>query len=240
MHDVEQHTSCYLRNLLNTKAHHDPEITSFLTMWSFEEHWHGEALARVLEVHGEPGGTARVTAMRQRLGWKLTASPVLWMAFSAATKHFLAVHMTFGAINEWTTQGGYSRLIARADHPVLTDLLRRIMKQEGRHIDYYRTQAHDRLAVSGAARRTTRFMVRKLWEPVGAQVMPLPETRHLVDHLFGDAGGRVVADRIDRRVDALPGLAGLDLMHGARLKYGGPPTHGEPAGRPSLQRPTAA
>lgn len=23
MHDVENHTSCYLRNLLNTRAHHD-------------------------------------------------------------------------------------------------------------------------------------------------------------------------------------------------------------------------
>jgi hypothetical protein len=45
MHDVEHHTSCYLRNLLNTKAHHDPDITAFLTMWSFEEHWHGEALS---------------------------------------------------------------------------------------------------------------------------------------------------------------------------------------------------
>ncbi len=239
MHDVEQHTTCYLRNLLNTKAHHDPEITSFLTMWGFEEYWHGEALGRVLEAHGEPGGDVRVAAMRQRLGWKITASPVLWMAFSAATKHFLAVHMTFGVINEWTTQGGYARLIAQADHPVLTELLRRIMKQEGRHIDYYRTQAHDRLEASRGAQRTTRFMVRKLWDPVGAQVMPLPETQHLVTSLFADEHGRVVSDRIDRRVDALPGLAGLGLMQGALQKYGRPsaPTS---SGRPPLEELVAA
>ena len=157
--------------------------------------------------------------MRRRLGWKLTASPVAWMAFSSVTKHFLAVHMTFGAINEWTTQGGYARLSRLADHPVLTDLLGRIMKQEGRHIDYYKTQAHDRLAASEGARRTTRFMIRKLWEPVGAQVMPLHETRHLVRTLFGDTDGRAVAARVDRRVDALPGLAGLALMDGAIAKY---------------------
>ena len=221
MHDVEQHTTCYLRNLLNTKAHHDPEITAFLTMWGFEEYWHGEALGRVLEAHDEPGGDIRVAAMRRRLGWKITASPLLWMAFSTATKHFLAVHMTFGAINEWTTQGGYARLIQQADHPVLSDLLRRIMKQEGRHIDYYRSQAQERLEASQGARRTTRFMIRKLWEPVGAQVMPLPETRHLVRTLFGGADGRVVADRIDRRVDSLPGLGGLRLMDGALGTYGG-------------------
>ena len=37
MHDVEHHTVCYLRDLLVTSAHRDPEVTSFLTMWCFEE-----------------------------------------------------------------------------------------------------------------------------------------------------------------------------------------------------------
>src|SRR5688572_6339391 len=67
MHDVEHHTSCYLRNLLNTRAHHDPEVTTFLTLWAFEELWHGEAIARVLAVHGEAAGEERVRGMRQRL-----------------------------------------------------------------------------------------------------------------------------------------------------------------------------
>jgi hypothetical protein len=220
MHDVEQHTTCYLRNLLNTKAHHDPEISAFLTMWAYEEHWHGDALGRVLEAHGEPGGDPRVAAMRQRLGWKLTASPLLWMAFSSATKHFLAVHMTFGVINEWTTQAGYARVLQQAAHPVLTDLLRRIMKQEGRHIDYYRSQAHDRLAASAGARRTTRAMVRQLWAPVGSQVMPREDTQHVIRTLFGDTAGRDAAARLDRRIDALPGLEGLALVQGALATYG--------------------
>jgi hypothetical protein len=212
MHDVEQHTSCYLRNLLNTKAHHDPEVTAFLTMWSFEELWHGEALGRVLEAHDEAGRESRVAVMRRRLGWKLSASPALWMAFSALTKHFLAVHMTFGVINEWTTQGGYARLAARSQNPVLREVLRRIMRQEGRHIDYYLTKARDLLSESRGAQRTTRAMVRRLWSPVGAKVMPDTETRHLITSLFGDDEGRTVAARIDRRIDGLPGLRGLGLM----------------------------
>ena len=74
MHDIEIHTSCYLRNLLNTKAHHDPDITKFMTMWNFEELWHGEAIAEVLRAHDEPAGSragrgdaaaARVEAHRQ-------------------------------------------------------------------------------------------------------------------------------------------------------------------------------
>jgi hypothetical protein len=220
MHDVEQHTTCYLRNLLNTKAHHDPDITAFLMMWGYEEYWHGEALGRVLEAHGERGGAPRVAAMRERLGgWKLTASPLGWMALSSATKHFIAVHMTFGVINEWTTQAGYARLGAQAGHPVLSELLRRIMKQEGRHIDFYRSTAEGRLAASRGAQRTTRFVVRKLWEPVGASVMPEPETRHLIGTLFADEDGRAVVARLDRRVDALPGLEGLGLMTGALTTY---------------------
>lgn len=220
MHDVEQHTSCYLRNLLNTRAHHDPEITAFLTLWNFEEFWHGEAIARVLAAHGEPAGDARVAVMRRRLGWRITASPLLWMAFSAATKDFLAVHMAFGVINEWTTQAGYARLAERTGHPALGLLLRRIMRQEGRHIDFYLQQARQRLAAGESARRTTRLVLRTAWNPVGAKVMPEAETRHLVRTLFGDERGRAAAERVDRRVDALPGLAGLRLMARSLDRYG--------------------
>jgi hypothetical protein len=220
MHDVEFHTSCYLRNLLNTRAHHDPEVTTFLTMWAFEEYWHGEALAQVLARHDEPAGAARVASMRQRLGWRITSSPMLWFGFSSLTRHFLAVHMTFGVINEWTTQAGYARLNAAANHPVLSELLRRIMRQEGRHIDYYLTRSRAELEQDPSAQRATRAALRALWKPVGAGVMPAADTTALVRTLFGGPDGRAAADRIDRRVDALPGLAGLGLMQKALRRYG--------------------
>jgi hypothetical protein len=219
MHDVEHHTTCYLRNLLNTRAHDDPEVTAFLTLWNYEEHWHGEALGRVLEAHGEVSGAPRVAAMRRRAGWRSTVSPVAWLAFSAATRQFLAVHMTFGAINESTTQAGYARLGSLSGHPVLRDLLGRIMRQEGRHIDYYRSRAVELLADSPAAQRTTRRVLRVLWRPVGAKAMPAAETRHLVTTLFGGPDGQAVADRVDRRIDLLPGLSGLGLVRGSLDRY---------------------
>jgi hypothetical protein len=126
MHDVEYHTVCYLRDLLVGPAHADAEITSFLSFWVFEEFWHGEALAAVLEAHGETAGQARVASMRRRLGWKEGFRPLGMMAGSAlAGQHFVAVHMAWGAINEWTTQSGYAQLAHRAKHPVLTELLKR-------------------------------------------------------------------------------------------------------------------
>lgn len=131
MHDVESHTVCYLRDVLVTRAHADPEVTAFLACWSFEEHWHGEAIARVLGAHGEQAGPARVVATRRALPRLDRLRPLLYVAGSAVSRHVVTVHMAWGAVNEWTTQAGYSRLAAKGGHPVLTDLLRRIMKQEG-------------------------------------------------------------------------------------------------------------
>jgi len=64
MPDVEHHTACYLRDLLVTRAHRDPTMTTFLTCWAYEELWHGEAIARVLAATtsrrgGRPAGGDR-------------------------------------------------------------------------------------------------------------------------------------------------------------------------------------
>ncbi|HEX4218560.1 MAG TPA: hypothetical protein VHZ02_09335 [Acidimicrobiales bacterium] len=214
MHDVENHTVCYLRDLLVTQAHKDPDVTSFLTMWNYEEHWHGEAIADVLAAHDEPDGTGRIAALRQRLPKRDAWRPLTFQLGSMLTPHLTAVHMTWGAVNEWTTQAGYSRLANIAGHPVLSDLLRRIMKQEGRHIDFYVDQATTRLAASRTAQRLTRWSLQHLWAPVGSSVMPDGEVGFLSRFLFGGVDGLPVVERIDRRVDRLPGLAGLDLMHG--------------------------
>jgi hypothetical protein len=213
MHDVELHTVCYLRDLLVTSAHRDPELTTFLTMWSYEELWHGEAIGRVLRAHGEVAGGPRVRTLRRSRRVAEAVSPLRHMLGSAlAGPAMTAVHMTWGAVNEWTTQAGYARLASKADHATLTELLRRIMKQEGRHIDFYASQAMRRLGSDRRAQRLTRFALRRMWKPVGSDVMPAAEVAHLIGFLFGDADGRAMAERIDRRIDRLPGLAGLHLV----------------------------
>ncbi len=217
MHDVEHHTTCYLRDLLVTSAHEDPEITSFLAMWAFEEFWHGEAIAKVLDRHGEQYGRARVAATRRRVG-RDRVKTLFTMAASSVTSHFEAVALTWGAVNEWTTQAGYVRLAAKSDHPVLAELLRRIAKQEGRHIDFYASQAERRLE-HPSAQRLVRLALRRAWHPVGSGVMPRRETAHLVTYLFGDDAGQQMADRVDRRISRLPGLDGLGLVRRARTEY---------------------
>ena len=218
MHDIENHTMCYLRDVLVTRAHRDPEMTAFLACWSYEEHWHGDAIARVLDAHGEPSGAARVNRLRQKLPRRDSLRPVLFSVTSAITRHLVAVHMAWGTVNEWTTQTGYARLAAHAKHPVLGELLRRIMKQEGRHIDFYAMQAKARLGESAAAQRLTRFALRRYWEPVGSGVMPAREVRFLAAHLFSDDEGMAAARRVDRQVDRIPGLESLHLLEGAAVR----------------------
>jgi len=213
MHDIEFHTVCYLRDLLLSPAHADAEITSFLSFWVFEEFWHGEAIAQVLEAHGEEAGQERVAAMRHRIRRADRFRPAAMMLGSAlAGADFVAVNMAWGAINEWTTQAAYAQLARRTGHPVLGELLKRIMRQEGRHIDFYSAQAERRLAGSRRARRLTRFALGRMWSPVGSSVMPANDTGHMAQYLFGDRDGVAVAQRIDRRVDRLPGLSGLRLV----------------------------
>ncbi len=219
MHDVEHHTVCYLRDLLLTPAHQDPEITSFLSCWVFEEMWHGEAIGQVLEAHGEEAGAPRIAALRHnhRRREAMTTLSTLGSAVFAG-RAFVALHMTWGAINEWTTQAGYARLAERADHSTLRELLKRIMKQEGGHIDFYASEAGRRLADNPRAQKMTRFALKHLWRPVGSGVMPKPEVGFLVNYLFDGEAGESVAARIDRRVDRLPGQGDLHLLSTAVSK----------------------
>jgi hypothetical protein len=222
MHDVEHHTVCYLRDLLVSPAHADPEVTAFLTLWNYEEFWHGDALAAVLAAHGEPSGTERLGVVRDRdrhvRPWAVAVS----LIGGSLARDLTALHMTWGAVNEWTTQAGYGRLLARAPHPVLGELLRRLMRQEGRHIDFYASQAADRLSYSRRGQRIVRLALARAWRPVGTSVMPKAESRFVASWLFEGEAGLAVARRIDQRIARLPGLDGLGIVERACLSLGTP------------------
>jgi len=92
------------------------------------------------------------------------------------------------------------------------------MRQEGGHIDFYASEAARRLGESVPAQRLTRSMLSHLWRPVGSGVMPRREVRFLVDYLFGGDKGVEVLQRIDRRIDRLPGQGDLSLLSRAMAR----------------------
>src|SRR5262245_9686673 len=207
MQDIETHTIIYLRQLLSTRAIDDPEVATFLACWAYEETFHGRALARFLEAAGHTT-VARVRSRRSITEWIEDWGTSL---VARCWESFVAVHMTWGAINELTTLGAYQRLSARARHPVLSELLPRIMRDESRHFTFYYRQAERWLARPGAA-SIARFLVERFWTPVGSGVQTTEETRFLAGYLFDGAEGRDVARRIDRTIRALPGFTAAPLV----------------------------
>ena len=215
MHDIEYQTVLYTRELLMTPAWKDPQFTAFLTLWNYEEYWHGQALGRVLALHDQPAHDVRLTAMRSFNKRYLFWSPAMFWTLGHVVRKFPAVHMTWGAINEWTANAAYNRLAQAADHPVLTELLGRIMRQEGRHAAYYASYARDLLDGDRKAQRVTKWFLQHEWAIVGSGDVPKIETSFAAAYLFGSGDGAELIERVEDRIDALPGLHGLGLVRTA-------------------------
>src|SRR4051812_807851 len=214
MMDIETHTVIYLRDLLATRASNDPQITAFLSCWVYEELWHGEAFSDFLRGYGielpaEPklpdGSTplptrqSRTKGFREQLGVGHQLSLLPTMLGSMLFKEFIALHMTWGAINELTTLTAYHMLIRRSEHPVLHQLLRKVIQDERRHFAFYRAQGKARLSVAPRrTRRLIRWMFENFWTPVGAGPKSQEEVDALGLYLFGDGPeGRTAIREID-------------------------------------------
>ena len=231
MMDIETHTVIYLRDLLATRAVNEPHVTAFLSCWVYEELWHGEAFSDFLRAYGIelpaepklPDGTtplptrpSRTAKVREQLGigHKLALLPS--MLGSMLIRDFVALHMTWGAINELTTLSSYYQLIRRSNHPVLNQILRKVIQDERRHFAFYRAQAKARLTGNPTAGRIVRWTLEKLWLPVGAGVKSDEEVDALALYLFGDSPeGRAAITEIDATISELPGLDGLRLLEDA-------------------------
>jgi hypothetical protein len=216
MQDIESHTIVYLRSLLATRAIDDPEVATFLACWLYEETFHGMALERFLAAAGHPVPPRPRPRGSEPVGKRLEswATAIL----SRAWPDFCAVHMTWGAINELTTLTGYRRLAAVTSHPVLAELLERIILDESRHFFFYYRQAERRLRGAGAA-RVARLLVDRFWAPVGSGVQPRAELEFMARYLFAGADGRAAARKVDDTIRRLPGFADVGLLEAWMDRY---------------------
>lgn len=216
MMNIEAHTIIYLKELLSTKVIEDAEVTAFLSCWAYEEFFHGAALERFLKAYVGADAEATRNDAAYRLGQssrlgrglKRLVSPIV----SAAAPDFAAVHMTWGAAQECTTLHGYESLARQSSHPILKELMARIVKDERRHFAFYFNQAERRLAQTPSMQRITRLAMDRLWRPVGVGAMPQEESDFASWLLFRDAQGQAALAEVEATMAQLPGMEGWDAL----------------------------
>lgn len=211
--DVESQTIRYLKMLLQMNIAFKPEVSAFLTTWSYEEFFHGYELARLLEICGSPleeDRVEKVTGKSRFNEWIEAAfTPILSRLFA---NQFPAVYLSFGAIQEMTTLRGYEHLSRFTHNPVLKVLCDRIARQERRHFAWYFNHARELLIESSGARVLARKLLELNWVPVGAGIKSPQEVKKLFQTLFpGDTARKLVCE-IDSKMGTLPGLEGIRLM----------------------------
>jgi len=215
MRDVESLTDMYYRELRRTPTGRDPYISKFMERWSIEEITHAELLNRFLLEAGVDtsedwrGDIQRSVPRAYRATTYLTTTLTKLVGRS-----FTASHMTFGAIHEVSTTQGYRRLITLADHPVLSQILRAIIREEAAHTQFYWSVARLELKKNDLARRIARFVVDHFWAPVGQGSIPKERTRYTIGTLFGDEEGLPTVDKIiTGRIRQLPGFADISKIN---------------------------
>lgn len=209
MMDIESHTIIYLRELLETRVARDVAVTAFLSCWAYEEFFHSQVLRRLLEVHGITVDDERFARLRERKPGDYARMRIARM-LAGITRHFSAVHMTWGAINEISTLIGYQALIERCGNPLVRTVLARIIKDERRHYSFYFNQARKRLEPR-TAQVLTAFIIRNFWSPVGSPVRGNADAARICDYLFRNDEGLRRLGWIDSAIARLPGLNWFNL-----------------------------
>lgn len=211
MMDIESHTLCYVRDLLNAEAGTDSDISDFLGCWLYEESYHGRAIERFLREIGVERPASVCSRRKPTLMERLEQGATVLLS-KVFPKDFVTVYMTWGAIQEHSTLFGYTNLARNTRNPVLAELLRRIARDESRHFGFYYYKAFQGLKNSPIARRLVSFLLRRFWTPVGEGVKPRSEADFLLNFIFDGPEGRAALERIDRTFSRLPGLAWFDLL----------------------------
>jgi hypothetical protein len=211
MRDVETLTDVYYEELRRTPTGKDPVISKFMERWGLEELTHGELLNRFLNEAGVETDEKWQAQVKNALttSYKATNYLITTLA-SLVGKKFTATHMTFGAIHEMSTTQGYRRLTELADHPVLTEILRGIIREESAHTHFYRSVARIELQKSEFSQKLSRFLIKHFWTPVGSGAKPKKESDYTIVTLFsGEDGLNWIDKNVSQRIQGLPGFDGL-------------------------------
>ena len=196
------------------------EVTAFLACWSYEEHWHGDAIAQVLRAHDEPAGATRLAQSRGQLPRRDALRPV-------------AVHPRLGAHSPSRGRPHDLGCGQRVDHPDRVRAPRRQGQAPRAVASSCAGSCARRAGTSTSTRcRPSAGLAESADRAAHHPIRPPPllgAGRHRRDAPTRGASssrstssattrGMAAAQRIDRQVDRLPGLEGLHLLEGAAVR----------------------
>jgi hypothetical protein len=214
MRDVEVLTDMYHRELQRTPTGRDPVIAKFMERWGVEEVTHGQVINRFLNEAGHDTPKDWQNQTHRNVPKSYHASTYLLTSLTNLLgSRFTATHMAFGAIHEMSTAQAYRRMKEIAGHPVLSQILEGIIREEAAHTHFYWSVAKLELKKSETAQKIARKVVETFWRPVGQGSLARKRTEYSIATLFGDDTGEGV-DTLDRtvtkRAHQLPGFMKLN------------------------------
>lgn len=211
MRDIEILTDMYHQELLSTPTGKDPVISKFMERWGIEEITHGELINRFLnEVGVETTAQWKDEVKKDVSNFYHFYTRIFTALTNCVGKSFTATHMAYGTINEMSAAQSYRRLIELADHPILSHILRGIIREESVHTQFYHSVARLELEKSDFSKQIARFIVKTFWRPVGSGARPKELGDYTIATLFGDETGIEWIDRlVTQKMQTLPGLDGI-------------------------------
>ncbi len=211
MRDVETLTDMYWQELRRTPTGRDTVISKFMERWGIEEVTHGEVLNRFLNELGYETDADWQKQIRRNVSLSYHINTFLITSLTNLIgSKFTATHMTFGAVHEMTTAQAYRRMIEIADHPVLTHILKAIIREESAHTQFYWSIARLELRKNDLAQKLARKVIEHFYYPVGQGSLKKERTKYVVSALFGkDSALDVIDTTVTQRVQQLPGFDGI-------------------------------
>lgn len=206
---LEQDTDISARQARSLGIDRSLDVAEFLPVWEAEEAEHARALRFLLahQTYRHPRPRPKAIPLRRR--W-VARVPV------TALRRLPQVEFVFcalGAAAEYVTIVTYTELARLVEHPAATSLIRDIARQEGRHFAFFLAAARARgVAMSPTSGRLARHALAFLWEPIGVPSLGFPAWRALFARFLERDDLRTRIQVMDRVVDTIPHLAGLDLM----------------------------
>ncbi len=205
---LERDTDISARQARSLGIDCSPDVGAFLPVWEAEEAEH-TALRFLLahQTYTHPQSRPKAIPLRRRRVARvplraLRCLPQVGFVFCA-----------LGAAAEYVTIVTYSELAGAVEHPVAASLIHDIARQEGRHLAFFLAAARARgVAMSPASGRLARRALEVLWEPVGVPSLGLSAWRTIFARFLERDHLRTRVQVMDRVVDTIPHLAGLNLM----------------------------